>query len=57
MDDAENEASGRFYVFDRGEIRPAGPSGIKITNGPTVSGSGDRIYLPIPPVRRSWSPT
>ncbi len=36
MDDSENQASGRFYVFDRGAIRPAGPSGIKITNGPTV---------------------
>lgn len=45
MDDAEEADSGRFYVFDRGEIRPAGPSGIGITNGPAVSGSGDRIYF------------
>jgi sugar lactone lactonase YvrE len=45
MDDAESAASGRFYVFDRGEVRPAGPSGITITNGPAVSGSGDRIYF------------
>jgi sugar lactone lactonase YvrE len=45
MDDAEEAASGRFYVFDRGEIRAAGPSGISITNGPAVSGSGDRIYF------------
>ena len=45
MDDAEEATSGRFYVFDRGEIRPAGPSGIAITNGPAVSGSGDRIYF------------
>jgi D-xylonolactonase len=45
MDDAEEAKSGRFYVFDRGEIRPAGPSGISITNGPAVSGSGDRIYF------------
>ena len=45
MDDSEKAASGRFYVFDRGEIRPAGPSGISITNGPAVSGSGDRIYF------------
>ena len=45
MDDAETDKSGRFYVFDRGEIRPAGPSGIGITNGPAVSGSGDRIYF------------
>jgi len=45
MDDSEQQASGRFYCFDRGEIRPAGPSGITITNGPAVSGSGDRIYF------------
>jgi xylono-1,5-lactonase len=45
MDDSETADSGRFYVFDRGEIRPAGPSGISITNGPAVSGSGDRIYF------------
>jgi sugar lactone lactonase YvrE len=45
MDDAESAASGRFYMFDRGAIRPAGPSGISITNGPAVSGSGDRIYF------------
>lgn len=45
MDDSEQADSGRFYVFDRGEIRPAGPSGISITNGPAVSGSGDRIYF------------
>lgn len=45
MDDAEQAASGRFYVFDRGDIRPAGPGGIAITNGPAVSGSGDRIYF------------
>lgn len=45
MDDSEVVASGRFYVFDRGEIRPAGPNGISITNGPAVSGSGDRIYF------------
>ncbi|AKH43247.1 sugar lactone lactonase YvrE [Altererythrobacter atlanticus] len=45
MDDDEKQASGRFYVFDRGEIRPAGPSGITITNGPAVSPQGDRIYF------------
>ncbi|MXO60165.1 SMP-30/gluconolactonase/LRE family protein [Altererythrobacter salegens] len=45
MDDAEEHASGNFYVFDKGEIRQAGPSGISITNGPAVSGSGDRIYF------------
>lgn len=45
MDDSESEASGRFYVFDRGVIRPAGPSGITITNGPAVNAQGDRIYF------------
>lgn len=45
MDDSEGQASGRFYVFDRGEIRAAGPSGIAITNGPAVTALGDRIYF------------
>ena len=45
MDDSENEKSGRFYVFDRGAIRPAGPSGIGITNGPAVDADGTRIYF------------
>lgn len=45
MDDSEGKDSGRFYVFDRGEIRAAGPSGIAITNGPAVNRAGDRIYF------------
>ncbi|MBA4765216.1 MAG: SMP-30/gluconolactonase/LRE family protein [Erythrobacter sp.] len=45
MDDSEGKASGRFYVFDRGDIRPAGPDGITITNGPAVNQAGDRIYF------------
>ncbi len=45
MDDAEGSASGRFYLFDRGAIRPAGPAGIAITNGPAVNAAGDRIYF------------
>lgn len=45
MDDAESEPSGRFYVFDRGEIRAAGPSGITITNGPAIDSTGSRIYF------------
>ena len=45
MDDSEGKASGRFYVFDRGTIRPAGPDAITITNGPAVNAQGDRIYF------------
>lgn len=45
MDDAEGARSGRFYIFDRGEVRPAGPSGITITNGPAVNAAGTRIYF------------
>lgn len=45
MDDSEGKASGQFYVFDRGEVRAAGPSGIAITNGPAVNQTGDRIYF------------
>jgi len=45
MDDAESAASGRFYLFDRGRIAPAGPAGIAITNGPAVNGDGTKIYF------------
>lgn len=45
MDDAEQSRSGRFYVYDRGEIRAEGPEGICITNGPAVSPQSDRIYF------------
>lgn len=45
MDDSESAPSGRFYVFDRGEVRAAGPAGITITNGPAVNASGTRIYF------------
>ena len=45
MDDGEKEASGSFYVFDRGEVRSAGPAGIPITNGPAVDPEGTRIYF------------
>ncbi len=45
MDDSESQASGRFHVFDRGTVRPAGPSGIGITNGPAVNAEGTCIYF------------
>ncbi|NJO13933.1 MAG: SMP-30/gluconolactonase/LRE family protein [Rhizobiales bacterium] len=57
MDDSEGKASGRFYVFDRGEIRAAGPSGIAITNGPAVNAQGDRIYFTDTTAQKIMSPT
>lgn len=45
MDDGGSRKSGRFYVYDRGEVRQAGPSLIEITNGPAVNAAGDRIYF------------
>ena len=45
MDDGETATSGRFFVYDRGEIQAAGPSAIAITNGPAVNAAGDRIYF------------
>lgn len=45
MDDSEQGATGRFHVFDRGTIRPAGPAGIGITNGPAVDAAGTRVYF------------
>jgi xylono-1,5-lactonase len=38
-------ATGRFYCLEAGRIRPAGPAGIAITNGPAVSGDGRTIYF------------
>ena len=45
MDDSETSISGRFYVFDRGSVRAAGPGPIKITNGPAVNRDGTRVYF------------
>jgi sugar lactone lactonase YvrE len=45
MDDSESESSGRFYVFDRGTITAAGPTGISITNGPAVNADSSLIYF------------
>lgn len=45
MDDAEAAATGRFYVYDRGAIRAAGPAGITITNGPAIDAADSRIYF------------
>jgi xylono-1,5-lactonase len=45
MDDAEDAASGRFYRWLDGQITPAGPDGICITNGPAISPDGALIYF------------
>lgn len=45
MDDSETAASGRYYLFDRGTVWPAGPAGIRITNGPAASPDGRSIYF------------
>jgi sugar lactone lactonase YvrE len=45
MDDGEKADTGRFYLFDRGRVGPAGPDRIAITNGPAVSPDGGKIYF------------
>jgi sugar lactone lactonase YvrE len=44
MDVAEKAKSGAFYCFEGGQVRPAGISGICITNGPAVSPDGRILY-------------
>jgi sugar lactone lactonase YvrE len=44
MDDSEREQSGAFYVYERGQVRPTGLTGIAITNGPAVSPDGLTLY-------------
>jgi sugar lactone lactonase YvrE len=45
MDDGEKADTGRFYVFDKGRVSPAGPDHVSITNGPAVSPDGKRIVF------------
>lgn len=45
MDDGETNPTGRFYCYDRGAVRPAGPAGIAITNGPAVDAENNLIYF------------
>lgn len=45
MDNGESEASGAFYCFERGSVRPAGIGGIAITNGPALSPDGRILYF------------
>lgn len=44
MDDAEQEASGRLYCFDRCAVRDSGLPPVRITNGPAISGDGKILY-------------
>ena len=44
MDDSEREAAGRFYVFDRGQVRETGLPPVKIANGPAFSPDGRILY-------------
>jgi len=45
MDDGEKADTGRFYLFDKGQVTPAGPDHVSITNGPAVSPDGNTIYF------------
>jgi D-xylonolactonase len=44
MDDAENAASGRLYVFENGVVRDTGVAPVCITNGPAISPDGTTLY-------------
>ncbi len=44
MDDSEREQSGAFYVYERGQVRATGLTGIAITNGPAISPDGRTLY-------------
>ena len=45
MDDGESRPSGAYYRFERGELRPTGIGGIRITNGPALSPDGRTLYI------------
>ena len=44
MDNSERQRSGAFYVYHKGQLAPAGVSGIAITNGPAISPDGRTLY-------------
>lgn len=55
MDDAESDASGRFYrLDDDGRVRPRG-IGCAITNGPAFSPDGRIVYFVDTLARRIWA--
>jgi sugar lactone lactonase YvrE len=45
MDNGENQKSGSFYRFEKGEVLPTGLTGIAITNGPALSPDGRILYF------------
>jgi sugar lactone lactonase YvrE len=45
MDDGEKADTGRFYLFDRGQVTPMGPDHVSITNGPAVNREGTKVYF------------
>jgi sugar lactone lactonase YvrE len=44
MDDSEQQATGRFYCFEAGQLTPAPLPEIGITNGPAISPDGRTLY-------------
>jgi sugar lactone lactonase YvrE len=44
MDIGQAEATGRFYVFDRGKVSDTGLPPVPITNGPALSPDGRLLY-------------
>ncbi len=54
MDDAEEDASGRFYRFHQGECRDSGLPPVSITNGPAASPDGRILYHTDTLGKRIW---
>lgn len=54
MDDAEEDASGRFYRFHHGECRDSGLPPVSITNGPAASPDGRVLYHTDTLGKRIW---
>jgi D-xylonolactonase len=44
MDDTEQQTTGDYYRFEKGEVSPAGLPSVGITNGPALSPDGRILY-------------
>lgn len=44
MDDGEEAATGRVYVYDRAQVRNSGLAPVPITNGPAIAPDGRTLY-------------